>query len=134
PSNQPALSYVDSYCSYASNEIAINWNAPFVYLAGALEAIMSNDPAAPAILIQPKDASGAAGTNVTLTAFAPGSGLSYQWQKNGVNIPGETSQSLTLNSVSVSDEAGYTLLAYNATDTVVSREASFTVLVKGPYG
>jgi len=31
--------YIDSVCSYASNEIAINWNAPAAYLAGALEAI-----------------------------------------------------------------------------------------------
>lgn len=30
-------SYVDHVCSYASNEIAINWNAPLVYLAYALE-------------------------------------------------------------------------------------------------
>ncbi|MDB5239429.1 MAG: glycoside hydrolase family protein, partial [Spirosoma sp.] len=30
--------YLDSVCSYASNEIAINWNAPLVYLVGALEA------------------------------------------------------------------------------------------------
>ena len=39
PSDLPALSYVDDYCSYASNEIAINWNAPMVYLATALEAL-----------------------------------------------------------------------------------------------
>lgn len=32
-------SYVDDVCSYASNEIAINWNAPFVYLASGLEAL-----------------------------------------------------------------------------------------------
>jgi endoglucanase len=32
-------SFVDADCSYASNEIAINWNAPFVYLAAALEAL-----------------------------------------------------------------------------------------------
>ncbi|MGV3557882.1 glycoside hydrolase family 9 protein [Larkinella arboricola] len=31
--------FIDSSCSYASNEIAINWNAPLVYLAGALEAL-----------------------------------------------------------------------------------------------
>ena len=31
--------FVDSACSYASNEIAINWNAPLVYLATALEAL-----------------------------------------------------------------------------------------------
>ncbi len=31
--------YEDVECSYASNEIAINWNAPLVYLAHALEAL-----------------------------------------------------------------------------------------------
>jgi endoglucanase len=33
-------SFTDDDCSYASNEIAINWNAPMVYLAAAIEAIM----------------------------------------------------------------------------------------------
>lgn len=36
---QPALSYIDNRCSYASNEVAINWNAPLAYLAGAIEAL-----------------------------------------------------------------------------------------------
>lgn len=36
-----ARSYLDNVCSYASNEIAINWNAPLVYLAGAIEALYS---------------------------------------------------------------------------------------------
>lgn len=31
--------YLDADCSYASNEIAINWNAPLVYLVAALEAL-----------------------------------------------------------------------------------------------
>jgi endoglucanase len=38
PSRIPDESYTDSVCSYASNEIAINWNASAAYLAGALEA------------------------------------------------------------------------------------------------
>ncbi len=32
----PALCYVDTVSSYASNEIAINWNAPLVFVAGYL--------------------------------------------------------------------------------------------------
>jgi endoglucanase len=36
---EPETSYTDVYCSYASNEIAINWNAPLVYLANAIEAL-----------------------------------------------------------------------------------------------
>lgn len=39
PSTLPALSYVDEVCSYASNEMAINWNAPLVYLSAALESL-----------------------------------------------------------------------------------------------
>jgi endoglucanase len=33
--------YLDAVCSYASNEIAINWNAPAAYLIGSLEALIS---------------------------------------------------------------------------------------------
>ena len=37
--DKPALAYIDNRCSYATNEVAINWNAPLAYLAAALEAI-----------------------------------------------------------------------------------------------
>lgn len=33
------MAYTDDDCSYASNEIAINWNAPAVYLFNAIESI-----------------------------------------------------------------------------------------------
>jgi endoglucanase len=36
---EPETAYSDTDCSYASNEIAINWNAPIVYLANAIEAL-----------------------------------------------------------------------------------------------
>jgi len=39
PSGLPALSYLDDVCSYASNEVAINWNAPLVYVAAALQSL-----------------------------------------------------------------------------------------------
>jgi endoglucanase len=39
PSSLPDEAYADDVCSYASNEIAINWNAPLVYLAAAIEAL-----------------------------------------------------------------------------------------------
>ncbi|WP_188765167.1 glycoside hydrolase family 9 protein [Emticicia aquatilis] len=32
-------SFLDVTCSYSTNEIAINWNAPMVYLAAAIEAL-----------------------------------------------------------------------------------------------
>jgi endoglucanase len=41
PTKEPAKSYSDIMCSYASNEVAINWNAPLVYLTVAIEALQT---------------------------------------------------------------------------------------------
>ncbi len=40
--HEPETAYVDSDCAYASNEIAINWNSPLVYLCNAIEALQYN--------------------------------------------------------------------------------------------
>jgi len=39
PSRVAAKSYLDHYCSYASNEVTINWNAPLVYVSAALQVL-----------------------------------------------------------------------------------------------
>jgi endoglucanase len=39
PSSVADEAYVDSVCSYASNEVAINWNAALAYLTCAMEAL-----------------------------------------------------------------------------------------------
>lgn len=36
-SNLPATSYLDNWCSYSTNEVTINWNAPLVYALAALQ-------------------------------------------------------------------------------------------------
>ena len=42
-SNFHALSYIDLECSYATNEVAINWNAPLAFLVNAINAINSEE-------------------------------------------------------------------------------------------
>jgi endoglucanase len=37
PSTLSAKSYLDMQCSYSTNEIAINWNAPLAFLVGAIQ-------------------------------------------------------------------------------------------------
>lgn len=39
PHTDPEVAFIDHDCSYASNEIAINWNAPLIYLANGVEAL-----------------------------------------------------------------------------------------------
>ena len=38
-STETETAYTDDDCSYASNEIAINWNAPLVYVVNVIEAL-----------------------------------------------------------------------------------------------
>lgn len=40
-STLPATSYADDWCSYASNEVTINWNAPLVYMLAAFSQTVS---------------------------------------------------------------------------------------------
>jgi endoglucanase len=40
--HEPETAYLDADAAYASNEVAINWNAPLVYLANAAEALENN--------------------------------------------------------------------------------------------
>ena len=39
PSDMPAMSYLDAWCSYSTNEVAINWNAPLVYVLASISAM-----------------------------------------------------------------------------------------------
>ena len=39
PSKYPAKSYLDDWCSYSTNEIAINWNATLVYVLAAVQVL-----------------------------------------------------------------------------------------------
>jgi endoglucanase len=52
PSDLPASSYLDDVCSYASNEICINWNSPLAYVVTALEAIKSSTGKANTIAVE----------------------------------------------------------------------------------
>lgn len=61
---QAATAYTDQRCSYATNEVAINWNAPLAYLAGAIEALnagFSPDFAVPGVAKKETPASSSSG-------------------------------------------------------------------------
>ncbi len=89
----------------------------------------------PAITGQPQNQTAAQGANVTLRVFATGTGqLFYQWEKNGVTLPGQTAAVLTLNSVSPSDAGGYSVVVWNAYGSAVSATAYLAVLADGANG
>ncbi len=75
---------------------------------------------------QPATASVGTGMNATFTVTASGSTggtLSYQWKKDGVDIPGATSTAYPLTNVGLSDAAAYTCVV---TDTLSGTVATAT--------
>ncbi len=61
------------------------------------------------------------GGQVDLSVEAEGKNLSYQWQKDGVAIPGQTSSTLSINSFEPARDAGdYTAAVTNIFGTVYS--------------
>lgn len=69
------------------------------------------------------------GAAATFTVTATGSEtLTYQWQKNGVDMVGQTNASLTFAAVAVADEADYSVTVSNAFGTVTSEPARLWVV------
>ena len=66
------------------------------------------------------------GTNVTFSVTATGSGLTYQWRKNGVNIAGATAASYTIVSVTATHAGNYNCVVSDGTP-VTSNTSVLTV-------
>lgn len=68
----------------------------------------------PSISLQPIDASPCTGQNASFTITAAGTGITYQWQKNGSpisnggSISGATTPTLSISSVAAGDAGNYT--------------------------
>ena len=80
------------------------------------------------ITVPPQSQVANAGATVSFSVTATGtSQLSYQWLFNGANIPGATSQTLTLDFVSSTEAGAYSVVVGNAYGSVVSAPAQLTV-------
>ncbi len=84
----------------------------------------------PTFTTQPQSQPAFVGATVTLAATVNGiPAPTYQWQKSGVNLSGETGSALTLANVPLTAAGSYALLATNSVGTVASRFARLVVLV-----
>jgi gliding motility-associated-like protein len=64
---------------------------------------------------------------VEFTANFTGDNLSYQWMKDGEEISGETSETLSLTSIELSDDAVYSCQVESDCGSATSTEVSLTV-------
>jgi len=112
--------------------------------AGTYRAVVSNDygdvttngaaltvntpPTLPTIDTQPSpvtvNVGGIASFSVEASGTAP---LAYQWQKNGVNIPGAASMDYSINNVQASNAGMYRVVVSNSGGSVTSNAVQLTV-------
>ncbi len=82
----------------------------------------------PAIYVQPTNQTVAANDNVTLAVIAGGkSPLSYQWRQNDTNIPGATTNSLTMYRVKAAQAGDYSVAITNSVGSITSSSALLVV-------
>ncbi|MDQ3177912.1 MAG: PQQ-dependent sugar dehydrogenase, partial [Actinomycetota bacterium] len=88
----------------------------------------------PAISEQPRDVTVAPQQAATFTARASGKEpLRYQWQRDGVDIPGATSASYTLSDPTAADDgARFRVVVTNDQGSATSNEAALTVTTNKP--
>jgi len=103
-----------------------------VVVAGTCGTVTSNTAtltvnANVAITTQPANVTQCQGGNATFTVVATGTGLAYQWRKNGVNIGGATSSSLTLNNIIPADAGNYDVIVTGTCNSVTSAQATLVV-------
>jgi glucose/arabinose dehydrogenase len=92
--------------------------------------------AAPSITMQPASQSIPPGGSATFSVTASGTPpLSYQWQRNNVNVPGATGTSYTLSPVQATDDnAEFTVVVSNSFGSTESQSAQLNVLNTAPTG
>jgi len=84
---------------------------------------------APLILTQPQSQAVAVGDTVTFSVTVDGAApFTYQWAKNGTDIAGANSSTLTLTGVALTDAGNYTVRISNFAGTATSAIATLTVL------
>jgi hypothetical protein len=88
---------------------------------------------APAITAQPAAQTVTAGQSATFTVKASGDNLSYQWQRDGKDIAGATSDTYTLDNAQASDNgAAFAVVVKNAGGSVTSTSVTLSVTAALP--
>ncbi len=107
-------------------------NAAATILSSSAVLTVNAAATAPVITTQPGPATKTVeeGSPITFSVTATGSSLSYQWQRNGVNISGATGRSYTISALKLTDAAWYRVRVYNTAGSVWSSAVTLTVSPK----
>lgn len=111
-----------------------SYTAVVTNLAGLLSstpAVLTVNASGPTLTTQPVSQHVAAGANATLSVAATGTGLSYQWKKDGTAIAGATGASLALTNANAGTMGFYSVTVSSSAGTAESALAVVTVATGG---
>jgi hypothetical protein len=104
----------------------LSYSGPGISKQVIPQAVLYPD-SAPIIVTQPVGQSVEAGTTASFTVAASGSGNTYQWRKNSVNIAGATSATLSISPTIVGDAGSYSCIVSNGSGFAISNAATLSV-------
>ena len=133
----PATATLFAASISAPVDLKVGSDGSLYYLArgtGSVGRISPSNTGAPQIVTHPVSQTVLLGRTATFTVSATGSSpFAYQWQRNGVDIPGETSASFTtLPALQFDNNTTYRCRVSNALGTVTSNAATLTVQTNLP--
>lgn len=125
------LNLASSISPLSTNVSDINGNNQSA--TGQIYVVANPPAAAPVIGTQPQAQSICVGNSATFSVSATGDGtLSYQWQKDGVNIPNATSSSYTVSSATTGSAGGYSVVVSSTNGTSTTSGTAQLTINTGP--
>ena len=91
--------------------------------------VLATATSAPVITVAPTNQSAGVGGSATFSVTASGTPApTYQWQRNGVALSGQTASTLTLNNLALTDSgASFAVVVTNSAGSVTSGPVTLTV-------
>lgn len=115
-----------------ANVTAANAGNYDVVVTGTCGSVTSNAVAltvntAPAITTQPTAQQGCVNGTATFSVAATGTGLTYQWRKDGNNIAGATNATYTINPIAAASAGNYSVVVTGTCGSVTSNAVALTI-------
>lgn len=105
-----------------------------VFALGMTSAVLTAHAAPPNISTPPASHTEMVGATVVFTVVAGGTPpLSYQWRRNGNDLPGATGTSLTLTNIMPPNVGNYTVVVTNASGSVTSTPPA-VLMIRDTFG